>query len=122
MNIITKNNKQMAVFDDKNIKIKDVQDVLDLMATARYYSDGDAIIICKESLSEEFFNLKTRFAGEVLQKFVNYNMKIAVVGDFSQYTSKSLQDFIYECNNGRHIFFKKSIEEAVGALAGKNEE
>lgn len=116
MNILTKNAKQVVVFDDNDIQIKNVQDVLDLMATARYYSDGNAVIIYKESLHEDFFDLKTRFAGEVLQKFVNYQMKVAIVGDFSHYSSKSLNDFIYECNNGSHIFFKDSIEKAADVL------
>ncbi len=42
--------------------------------------------------------------GEILQKFVTYKAKLAIAGDFSVYTSKSLKDFIYESNNGNHIF------------------
>lgn len=43
-------------------------------------------------------------------------MKLAIVGDFSGYTSKSLRDFIHESNNGRDIFFASSEEEAVRML------
>ncbi|WP_246213132.1 DUF4180 domain-containing protein [Aminipila butyrica] len=74
------------------------------------------MIIFHDSLDEHFFDLRTGFAGEVLQKFSNYNFKMAIVGDFSIYTSKSLQDFIYECNNGRLIFFKNNIESAMNSL------
>ncbi len=47
---------------------------------------------------------------------MNYNMKIAIVGDFSKYNSKSLKDFIYECNKGKHIFFKSTLEEGLKSL------
>ena len=32
-------------------------------------------------------------------------MKLAIIGDFSGYTSKPLRDFIYESNNGNQVFF-----------------
>lgn len=39
----------------------------------------------KEAVSDEFFALSTRLAGEILQKFVNYGIRLAVYGDFSEY-------------------------------------
>ncbi|MBP2028241.1 hypothetical protein J2Z35_002042 [Acetoanaerobium pronyense] len=67
----------------------------------------------KSALSEEFFDLKTSLAGDVLQKFINYRMKIAIIGDFSVYTSNSLRDFIYESNKGRDLFFLSDENEAM---------
>ena len=63
------------------------QDALDLIATARYETGCEALILPKEIVSEDFFILSSGLAGEVLQKFVNYSMKVAIVGDFSRYTS-----------------------------------
>ncbi|NLY39420.1 MAG: DUF4180 domain-containing protein [Firmicutes bacterium] len=40
-------------------------------------------------------------------------LKLAIVGDYSKYTSKPLKDFIYESNNGNSIFFVPSIEETL---------
>ena len=60
--------------------------------------------------------MKTRLAGEILQKFINYRMKLAIVGDFSMYSSKSLQEFIYESNKGKAIFFMFNEKEAVEKL------
>jgi hypothetical protein len=68
---------------------------------------------------EAFFKLSTGIAGEILQKFINYQAKLAIVGDFSGYTSKPLHDFIYESNRGRDIFFAASMDEAMEKLAGK---
>ncbi len=42
-------------------------------------------------------------------------------GDFSRYTSKPLRDFIYESNNGSHIFFVSTEDDAIEKLAGAEE-
>jgi hypothetical protein len=95
--------------------IESVQDALDAIAEASY--NGCArMVIKKEALPEKFFSLRTGFAGEVLQKFSNYRMKLAITGDFGSIKSESLTCFIYECNNGRQIFFKTTMEEALDAL------
>ena len=121
MRIITNNNISFAVLG-KEEKITSTQDILDIIASAQYAYDCSGMIVYKESLGETFFDLKTGYAGEVLQKFSNYNMKIAILGDFSQYQSKSLHAFIYECNQGRNVFFKSGIEEGINALLLSYEE
>jgi len=50
---------------------------------------------------------------------VNYRMKLAIVGDFSRYTSKSLQDFIRESNRGNQVFFTDTVEAALRRLQGE---
>lgn len=119
MTHITKNGIHIAVVDSA-LTLENVQDILDLLATVQYECEAQGIIVKKESLPECFFDLKSGFAGEVLQKFSNYRMKLAIVGDFSSYTSKSLKDFIYECNKGNLVFFKADLESAVTALTGRN--
>jgi hypothetical protein len=110
---------EIAVVDSDGIIITDIQSALDLMATVRYGTECDRIAIPKEAVAEDFFVLSTRLAGEILQKFVTYQCKLAVFGDFSRYTSKPLRDFIYESNNGSDIFFVADENEAVIKLAGK---
>ena len=90
---------------------------MELIASARYETGCDALILPKEALSEDFFRLSTGLAGEVLQKFVNYGMKLAIVGDFSHYTSKPLQDFIRESNRGSDFFFTPTRQEAIDRLS-----
>ncbi|HUX96186.1 MAG TPA: DUF4180 domain-containing protein [Bacteroidales bacterium] len=55
-------------------------------------------------------------AGEISQKFSNYRMKLAIIGDFSETGSKSLNDFIRESNRGGTICFVKSLEEGLSML------
>jgi hypothetical protein len=100
------------------VGIKSVQDALDLMAEVSYNGCGH-MVLYKEALPDGFFSLKTGFAGEMLQKFSNYRMKLAITGDFSNIKSNSLKCFIYECNNGKQIFFKETLDEAIDALVSK---
>ena len=81
-----------------------------------YETGSDRIVINKENIVDSFFVLSTGLAGEILQKFVNYQTKVAIVGDFSRYTSKPLRDFIYESNRGNHFFFVPTKADAIERL------
>ncbi|HGH7195590.1 TPA: DUF4180 domain-containing protein [Bacillus wiedmannii] len=107
----------IALVRSDTVVISDVQTALDLMATVQYEVDAKHIIIDKSLISESFFDLKTRLAGDILQKFINYRVKIAIIGDFSMYTSKSLKDFIYECNKGQDIFYLATEQQAIEKLS-----
>jgi len=115
--IIKKNNIEIAKIDHPDILITDVQSALDLIANVRYETGCDNIILSKDAVSPDFFDLSTKLAGDILQKFINYQMKIAFVGDFSVYSSKSLRDFISESNRGNAIFFLPNEKEAIEKLS-----
>lgn len=97
--------------------ITDAQSALDLIATVSYETKCSRMIVEKYAISEDFFVLSSGVAGEILQKFVNYQMKLAVVGDYSKYTSKPLKDFIYESNKGKDVFFVATLDEAKAKLS-----
>lgn len=88
------------------------EDILDIMADAGY-NGCSGLIIYADTLNKDFFDLKTGLAGDILQKFSNYRMKLAIIGDFSDIKSKSLRDFIRESNNTGSINFVGSLEEAM---------
>ena len=91
------------------------EDLLDIMADAGY-NGSTGIIVHSKNLNKEFFDLKTGLAGEILQKFSNYRMKLAIIGDFAVIESKSLRDFIRESNNRGIINFVKSLEEGISRM------
>jgi hypothetical protein len=95
--------------------VSDPADILDIMAEAGM-NGCNSVVIHEKSLPPGFFDLKTGIAGEILQKFSNYRMKLAIMGDFSEIKSKSLSDFIRESNRGNRIFFIGSLEEALSRL------
>ncbi len=116
VNTIERNNVQVAIINSSEMLIADVQSALDFMATVQYETGCNRIIVNKAAICEDFFHLSTKLAGEILQKFINYHVKIAIVGDFSVYTSNSLKDFIYECNKGKDIFFLPDENQAIERL------
>ena len=79
----------------------------------KYETNCNKIALNKEAITDNFFILSKGLAGEVLQKFINYQTKFAIYGDFSKYTSKPLKDFIYESNNGKDIFFVENETKAI---------
>lgn len=115
--IIEKNGvKCVAVCNNEKV-IKDAQSALDLLMSAKYEASTKNIVIAKQLIADDFFVLSTGLAGEILQKYVNYGGRIAIYGDYSNYTSKSLKDFMYESNKGKDVFFVSDEEQAVDMLA-----
>ncbi len=112
------NGIDIAVVSGDETVIVDVQSALDLAMTVKYETGAERIAIDKDAICGDFFILSTGIAGEILQKFMNYHVKVAVYGDYSHYTSKPLKDFMYESNHGKDFFFVPSREEAVRKLTG----
>ena len=112
------NGATIALVEAEETLVMNVQSALDLMATVRYETGADCLALSKAALDERFFALGSGLAGDILQKFVNYQMKLAIYGDFSGYTSKPLRDFIYESNQGKHVFFVSTQADALEKLSG----
>jgi hypothetical protein len=108
MEIKSYGNDIVEIIDD-GIIIKDVDDVFVLFIM----NNCSTIIIKKENVVNNFFDLSTGIAGEILQKFSNYHKRMAIVGDFTNTKSKSLKDFMYESNKTGQIIFVNRIEEAL---------
>lgn len=106
----------IAVVTGEEKVVTDPQSALDLAMTVKHQGGAEAIAIDKGLICEEFFILSTGLAGEVLQKFINYHIRMAVWGDYSRYTSNPLRDFIYESNQGKDFFFVETREEALRRL------
>ena len=75
----------IAVVSSEDVVIVDTQSALDLAMTVKYETGASRIVIDKNMVCGDFFILSTGIAGEILQKFMNYHVKMAVYGDYSQY-------------------------------------
>jgi hypothetical protein len=110
------NGVEIAEIISKAVLIREVQDALDIMGECSFQG-SNRIIVHEKNIIPGFFDLKTGIAGDILQKFSTYQVKLAIVGNFSSYTSKSLNDFIFESNKHGRINFVNSKEEAKKRLA-----
>lgn len=118
LNIFEANNQKIAEVIAGAAVIATPQDFLDLIATVGY-EGARSVIFQRHHLPEAFFDLRTRLAGEVLQKCVNYHMKLAVIGNFEAIDSQSLRAFILESNRGKLAFFVPDRETAIAKLIGQ---
>ena len=113
----SKDKTKVVRIEDKSIVISDEQSFLDLFMTIAYETGENKFIIGKDNLTEDFFHLSNKIAGNILQKLINYKMKLAIIGDFSNHESNALNAFIYECNQWNDIFFVESEVEALNRLS-----
>jgi len=110
------NGSKIAELVSDELIISTTADGLDLLGNL-YYQDFDKIVIHEKNITSDFFDLKNGMAGEILQKFSNYRVRLAIVGDFAKYTGKSVRDFIYESNKGKQIVFVSSVTEGLKILS-----
>ena len=120
--IAERDGQRLLVLEGEERILARVQDVLDLIAEAlpRRVS---IIVVPVVRLDPSFFQLRSGLAGEFVQKIVNYRLKLAVIGDISQFTAASaaLADFVRESNRGGSVFFVPDMEalnEKVSTLEG----
>lgn len=93
---------------DDNFLFTNADEIIEFMADA-YYQGAHFIVLQKSQLPSAYFDLKTGFAGEVLQKFSNFRMKLIVIGDFSDIRSESLKAFIIESKRNKTVLFTDEL-------------
>jgi hypothetical protein len=81
-------------------------DPIDLIAQA-LGEQADLVSVPAARLAPGFFDLRSGLAGEFAQKFVNYRVRLAVIGDISAQLdgSAALRAFVAESNRGRQLWF-----------------
>ncbi len=95
------------------ILIAGEQDALDVMVNA----GCDRIILHAENLSPDFFRLASGVAGAVLQKFVTFGCRVAIVGSLADRPGESLQALVRESRRSGQIMFTDTLEDALRRLA-----
>ena len=116
-NITAADNISVSVINSDEVLINDVDSGMDFIMEVKGLTGTNRIVLNKSAVNSLIFDLKNKILGELLQKFVNYNIKIAIVGDFSSCGSKAFKDFIYETNKGNNFFIVSDNEEAIKLLS-----
>jgi hypothetical protein len=102
----------ISVVDDSNLLILDGSSFLEVI----YSASSPILAFRKENFPPSFFDLKSGLAGDILQKVSNYRIKLIILGDFENITSKSLRDFIFESNRTGRVIFTDEMANAVKLL------
>lgn len=84
--------------------------------------DVQVIAVPLARLDPAFLDLRSGIAGEITQKFVNYQLKLAIIGDVSPAVGASapLADYIWETNRGDHIWFFDDEAGLAEKLTGRS--
>lgn len=92
-------------------KLSSEQDVLEIVSICME-NDTYILMMQAEEFSEDFYNLRTGLAGIVLQKFINYHIKVAVILDDKENLNHRFKEMIGEANKGNNFRTFNNIEEA----------
>ena len=80
-------------------------------------ANGGWLIVDEKNVGNDFFDLSSGVAGEVMQKFTNYHQQLAiVVADPTRY-SKPFQDLVHEHSQHSVIRFPLSHDAAMQWLS-----
>jgi hypothetical protein len=104
---------------DEGAQLATGQDALDLIGEAWSVS-AQLVAVPVSRFDPSFFDLRTRNAGEFVQKLVNYGLRLAILGDISVHltASGSFAAFVSESNRGAQVWFVANYEQLVERLAG----
>ena len=108
-------NGQIAEFHGEGFLLGNAGDARDLILASR---GANWVALDESRVAPAFFDLRSGIAGDVLQKFVNYRMKLAILGDISRYTdqSESLKALVRESNRGRNVAFLPSLDALIAIV------
>ncbi len=93
--------------------IAQVSEVLELVAGCIEH-DATGVLIESRMLPPEFFDLRSGFAGEFLQKLVNYGLRLAAVFPNEAAYGERFREFLVEAKRGRSF---RSFSERADAEA-----
>ncbi|WP_067451614.1 DUF4180 domain-containing protein [Actinomadura macra] len=102
---------QVLMCDPSGPPVTTMQDALDLIGAS--FLGAEVVALPVTRLDERFFSLGTRVAGEIMQKFANYRLRLAVIGDISEHleASSALRALIHESHHSGHIWFVPDLDE-----------
>lgn len=122
MRIDDRDGTRVLYLDSDGALISTPEDTSDLIGNA-WIEHADVIALPLSRLDPDFFRLETLFAGHLLQKVVNYQLKLALIGDVSEYVARSsaFRDFVWEANRGEHVWFLADESALDAKLAPRRE-
>ncbi|HZW02659.1 MAG TPA: DUF4180 domain-containing protein [Anaerolineaceae bacterium] len=100
--ISEKNNRQYIEVVDGSQKLASEQEALDLVAICGEHR-LPRLMIHAENLTEDFYHLSTGVAGAILQKFVNYQIRVAAVLPPEKASQGKFGEMVLESNRGNQF-------------------
>jgi hypothetical protein len=100
---------RVVIASEINLSIQSIRDVSDALGAVY---DADGLLLTESDLSPEFFDLRSGIAGELFQKFTNYQIHLALVVNNLEVYGERFGELAFEHRNHKLIRFFDSIETA----------
>lgn len=115
--IVEAGRHRILALDPTGSKLEQPSDANDILGDV-WGNEANFVAIPAARLGSAFLKLETRIAGEVFQKFTNYRVGCAILGDISEAlaASSALRDFVRETNKGRSVWFVVDLDELKSKL------
>lgn len=115
------NGHRVLALEASDGMLASVRDFTDLIGDAMSERAG-VVAIPAVQITDDFYQLRTGVAGEVLQKLVNYRIKLAIIGDVSAWAAQSnaFRDLVVELERGTDVLIvpdAASLERRLAALS-----
>lgn len=96
---------------ESNSRIDQEGDLNDLLSLC-YYHNSNLLLLSEKNLSSEFFNLRSGLAGAAMQKFANYQARVAILLPANAEQSTRFNELMYEMSSSNHFRFYDNREDA----------
>jgi len=105
--------RRILIASDSGIYIRSFRDISDAIAAC---IEAEGLILTENDLAQEFFDLRSGWAGELFQKCINYNVRLAIVLPNPEAYGERISELAYEHKSHSIIRFVRSKDEAEAWL------
>ena len=105
--------RRILIASDSGIAIRSFSDISEALGACL----GSAgLVLTENDLAPAFFDLRSGFAGELFQKFINYRLRVAIVLADPEAYGERFSELAYEHTSHSMIRFVRSKGEAKAWL------
>jgi hypothetical protein len=105
--------RKILVASEASISVRSFGDISDALGAA---IGTDGLILTEGDLTPDFFDLRTGLAGELFQKFINYQIQVAIVLPDPTAYGERVSELAYEHTSHNMVRFVRSEDEAKAWL------
>ena len=112
------NQRKIIIASDAGIAFRSFRDIADSISD---WIGAPGMILTENDLAPEFFDLRSGLLGELLQKFINYKLRVAFVVPDPEIYGERFSELAFEHRSHPMIRFVPSLEEAKAWLSASSQ-
>ena len=101
--------RKFVIAADHGISVRSLDDAAEAVSA----SLGKGLVLSESDLGPDFFDLRTGLAGELIQKFVNYRTRVAIVVAVPESHGERFSELAREHATHPTVRFVHSLEDAL---------